>query len=215
MRRGARLLFEYIISNEEKYILLVGEHLTLTVTALVICALVGLVIGGVCYRNSVFNSVSSSMSSALRVVPSIALMLLFMPIMGIGRVPAITALVIIGLPPVLINTALGLQSTDRSLIEAAEACAMSAGRIFFKVRLPLALPMILTGLRLAGLSVASGAILAAYIGAGGLGELILSGMSQYRMDMLFAGAVTTMAISLSIEVFFQLLVTFATRYRKT
>jgi osmoprotectant transport system permease protein len=136
-----------------------------------------------------------------------------MPFMGTGFLPALTALVILGLPPVIINTARALGSIDRGIIEAAEACAMSERRVFWRIRLPLAAPLVITGLRISGLSIAAGAVLAAYIGAGGLGELILSGLSQYRMDILWAGAITTMAISFMTEGFFQLLYIFSTRYR--
>lgn len=206
-------MFQYILSNKTKYMALVGQHLSITLTALLLCCLIGIAISTLCFKNRTFNSLATSLASAVRVVPSIATMLLLMPLMGTGFLPAVTALTILGLPPVIINTALGLESTDRNIIEAAEACAMSEWRIFFGVRLPLALPLIITGLRIAGLSVAAGAILAAYIGAGGLGELILSGLSQFRMDMLLAGAVTTMLISLSVEGFFQCLHGMSTRYR--
>lgn len=208
-------MLEYILNNKAKYSALLWQHLSLTLIALIICAILGIFIGVLCFKNRIFNNIATATASALRVVPSIATMLILMPVMGTGLLPAITALTILGLPPVIINTALGLQSVDRALIEAAEACAMNDARIFRSVRLPLAMPMIITGLRMAGLSVAAGAILAAYIGAGGLGELILSGLSQYRMDMLMAGAVTTMAISLSVEGIFQAFHMMATRYKKT
>jgi hypothetical protein len=93
-----------------------------------------------------------------------------MPAMRTGFLPALTALVILGLPPVIINTTRALGSTDRGIIEAALACAMGERRVFWKIRLPLALPFVITGLRISGLQVAAGAILAAYIGAGGLGR---------------------------------------------
>ena len=193
--------------------MLIGQHLSLTLTALLLCAGVGIFLGVLCFKSRVFNNVATSTASALRVVPSIATMLILMPVMGTGLLPAITALTILGLPPVIINTSLGLHATDPAIVEAALACGMDECRIFWNVRLPLAMPLVITGLRIAGLSVAAGAILAAYIGAGGLGELILSGLSQYRMDMLMAGAVTTMAISLSVEGVFQAFYVMATRYR--
>jgi osmoprotectant transport system permease protein len=204
----------YIIDNRVRYAALMGGHLVLTFTALGFCCLIGVAAGSLCFKNRIANGAVTSAASALRVVPSLAIMLILMPVMGTGFLPALTALTIIGLPPVIINTARSLESTDRGVLEAAEACGMSGRRIFWRIRLPLAMPLIITGLRISGLSVASGAILAAYIGAGGLGELILSGLSQYRMDILFAGAVSTMAISLAIEGFFQILYAMSTRYRK-
>ena len=206
-------MFDYISNNWAKYTTLLTQHLSITLTALSLCVVLGIGLGALCYRSKTFDRVATSVASALRVVPSIATMLILMPLMGTGLLPAIAALTILGLPPVIINTALALQATDESILEAAEACGMDESRIFWGVRLPLALPLIITGLRISGLSVAAGAILAAYIGAGGLGELILSGLSQYRMDMLLAGAVTTMAISLCVEGFFQVFHIVATRHR--
>jgi osmoprotectant transport system permease protein len=207
-------MIEYILNNRLKYTELVEQHLTLTIAALFLCFLIGVAVGALCFKNRTLDSTVTSGVGSLRVVPSIATMLILMPIMGTGFLPALTALVILGLPPVIINTARSLKSTDRAIVEAAMACGMSDSRIFKMIRLPLAMPMIITGLRISGLSISAGAILAAYIGAGGLGELILSGMSQYRMDILLAGAVTTMAISLSLEGFFQILYCFSTKYRK-
>ncbi len=206
-------MLDYILKNKVKYATLVEQHLSLSLTALALCACVGMVLGALCYRSRTFNGIATGVASALRVVPSIATMLILMPWMGTGFLPAVTALTILGLPPVVVNTALALRAIDPLILDAAYACGMDGRRVFFRVRLPLAAPMILTGLRLSALSVAAGAILAAYIGAGGLGELILSGLSQFRTDMLLAGAVTTMAISLSLEGFFQGLYRFFTRHR--
>ena len=206
-------MLDYILSNQAKYTALVLQHLSLTLTALVCCIFLGAAVGVVCFKNSAFNSFATGVSGAMRVVPSIATMLILMPLMGTGFLPAVTALIILGLPPVIINTARALSSIDANLIEAAEACGMSEPRIFRLIRLPLALPLMITGMRISGLTVASGAVLAAYIGAGGLGELILSGLSQYRTDILLAGALSTMLISLSIEGLFQLFYKLSTRYR--
>lgn len=206
-------MLNYIANNWTKYLALIGQHLSLTLSALALSFVVGVSIGALCFRSRTFNLCATGVAGALRVVPSIATMLILMPVMGTGTLPAVTALTILGLPPVVVNTSLGLLSTDAGIVEAAEACGMNARRIFCSIRLPLALPMIVTGLRVAGLSVAAGATLAAYIGAGGLGELILSGLSQFRADMLLAGATATMAISLSIEGLFQLLYAASTRYR--
>lgn len=206
-------MFAYILNNWPKYESLVTRHIFLTSVSLLFCFCLGFALGALCFRNHILGSVVTSAAGALRVVPSLAVMLILIPVLGVGVVPAVTALVILGLPPVLINTASALGSVDKNIIEAAEACAMSERRIFWKIRLPLAMPFIITGVRLAGLSISAGAILAAYIGAGGLGELILSGLSQYRMDILLSGAATTMAISLSIEFAFQALYAMSVRNR--
>lgn len=206
-------MFAYISAHWIKYTTLVGRHILLSATALAVCICVGGPIGALCFRNRWFNTLATNTFGAVRVIPSIVVLLLLMPILGTGFLPAATALVILGLPPVIIGTAVALASIDRDVIEAARSCGMNETRIFREIRLPLAMPMIVTGMRLSGLSIAAGATLAAYIGAGGLGELILSGLSQYRTDILLAGAVSTMTISLAIEALFQILYAMATRHR--
>lgn len=206
-------MFDYISHHWIRYTTLVTQHILLSATALVVCICVGGLVGTLCFRNRWFHVLAMNTSGAVRVIPSLVILLLLMPILGTGFFPAVTALVLLGLPPVIIGTALALDSIDGDVIEAALSCGMNDRRIFREIRLPLAMPMIITGMRLSALSIAAGATLAAYVGAGGLGELILSGLSQYRMDILLAGAVTTMAISLAIEAVFQLLHAMATRHR--
>lgn len=207
--------WQYIQEHWGKYLGLLGRHAQLTLLALGISILLGLGIGVLCYSSDRLAAAANTLVSALRVVPSIALLLLCMPLLGTGLVPALVALTILGLSPVVNSSVTALRGTDPRLLEAAQACGMEDGEIFRKIRWPLALPGIITGCRLAGLSVAAGATLAAYIGAGGLGELVLSGLSQFRYDMIFAGALSMIAVSLCVEGVFQILYHYVSRYRVT
>ena len=213
-RRIPITAWQYITQNQEKYFSLLHQHIIITLVALLICMAVGLLLAGLCYRSALGANMVGGMVSALRVVPSIALLLLCMPVLGTGPPVAIFALTLLGLPAVLNSSITALQSVDPKLIEAAEACGMGRRRLFWKVRWPLALPGMLTGCRMAGLSVAAGATLAAYIGAGGLGELILSGISQYRFDMVFAGGLSMIGVSLCIEGIFQLAHVYIQRHKR-
>ena len=212
---GEFAFWQYIQEHQEKYLGLLLRHVELTLLALCFSILLGVAIGVACYANGRISAAANTLVSGLRVVPSIALLLLCMPILGTGLLPALVALTILGLSPVVSSSIIALGGTDPKLLEAAQACGMEDRQIFRRVRWPLALPGIITGCRLAGLSVAAGATLAAYIGAGGLGELVLSGLSQFRYDMIFAGALSMIAVSLCVEAVFQILYYYVSRYRVT
>lgn len=206
-------MFDYINANKEKYIRLLSEHLNLTIIALMISIAIGLSISFIIYKNRKLSNFITQLTSSVRVVPSIVLMLIFMPTLGTGRLPALLALVIIGLPFIFANTINGLINVDEEVIEAAYSTGMNEKELFYKIRLPLSLPSIITGMRMASLSIAAGAPIAAYIGAGGLGEFILSGISQMRTDIIMTGSITIMLICLALELFFQLIYMRVTRYR--
>ena len=205
--------WQYILDNQQKYIGLVLRHIELTLIALCISIFLGTAIAVACYRNDRAVDIANTVVSAFRVIPSIALLLLCMPIMGTGFLPALFALTILGLSPVVNNGITSLRGLDPAVLEAANACGMEDRQLFWKVRWPLAMPGIITGYRMAGLSISAGATLAAYIGAGGLGELILSGISQFRYDMIFAGALTMILLSLLVEILFQLIYLRVSRFR--
>lgn len=205
--------WQYISENQQKYLGLVLRHLQLTMIALCISIVLGMGIAVLCYRNDRAADAANTMVSAFRVMPSIALLLLCMPILGTGMPAALFALTILGLSPVVNNGITSLRGLDPSVLEAANACGMEDKQLFWKVRWPLAMPGFVTGCRMAGLSISAGATLAAYIGAGGLGELILSGISQFRYDMIIAGALTMILLSLLVEIVFQLVYLRVSRYR--
>lgn len=207
-------MIEYIAAHQEKFARLFLEHARITAYALALCAAIGVPIGALCSRSRRADAIATSLCGAARVVPSIAVMLLMMPLLGTGMPTALAALTIVGLPPIVIDTSIGLRSTNASIIEAAEACGMREIDIFFRVRAPLALPMIVTGLRVSGLSVCAGAVLAAYIGAGGLGELVISGLSQFRYDMMIAGAAASAIMSIAIDIAFHALYRAVSEHRK-
>lgn len=207
-------VLNYIIDNQDKYMKLLTEHLRIIFVALIISFTIGIFIGFLVYNSKWLSSFFTNITSSFRVIPSLVFMLIFMPLLGIGKLPAIIALTLIGLPAILTSTIQGLSETPAELIESAAACAMTKKQIFWKLRLPLALPTIVTGMRISSLSISAGATLTAYIGAGGLGEFILSGLSQYRMDILLSGAITVMIICVLLELFFELIYIAVIKYTK-
>lgn len=196
-------MFEYIKTNQDKYFKLLFEHLSLTLYALLIAIIFGLLIAFLVYKHEKIANLIHNFTTSLRVVPSLVFMLILMPWLGTGRTPALVSLTLIGLPFMLGHTLTGLINIDQDILEGAMASGMNQRLIFLSIRLLLASPSIVTGMRFASLSIAAGAPIAAYIGAGGLGEFILSGMGQFRQDILLTGSISIMVICLILEIFFQ------------
>ncbi len=124
----------------------------------------------------------------IRVIPSLVILALILPILGVGKFPAIIALVILGIPPILINTILAFNEINPLILETSLAIGMDKYQIFFKIKLPLAIPTILTGFKISLVEIIASTVLAAYIGAGGLGNLIIIGLTNFQLDLLFLTA---------------------------
>ena len=135
------------------------------------------------------------LTGALQTVPSLALYGLLLPVLGIGILPAVTALTLYSLTPILRATLVSLREVDPVLIEAARGIGMSRRQILRRVLLPLALPAILSGIRMSTMYIISWATLAAFIGAGGLGDLVLGGIYNYDLRLILAGALPAVLLA--------------------
>lgn len=134
-------------------------------------------------------------TGALQTIPSLALYGLFLPILGIGLLPAVTALFLYSLTPILRATLVSLKEVDPALTEAARGMGMDRGQILRRVLLPLALPGILYGIRMSTMYIISWATLAAFIGAGGLGDLVLGGIYNYDIRLILAGSLPAVLLA--------------------
>ena len=135
------------------------------------------------------------LTGALQTVPSLALYGLLLPVLGIGILPAVTALTLYSLTPILRATLVSLREVDPVLIEAARGIGMSRRQILRRVLLPLAMPGILSGIRMSTMYIISWATLAAFIGAGGLGDLVLGGIYNYDLRLILAGALPAVLLA--------------------
>ena len=135
------------------------------------------------------------LTGALQTVPSLALYGLLLPVLGIGILPAVTALTLYSLTPILRATLVSLREVDPVLIEAARGIGMSRRQILRRVLLPLAMPGILSGVRMSTMYIISWATLAAFIGAGGLGDLVLGGIYNYDLRLILAGALPAVLLA--------------------
>lgn len=131
-----------------------------------------------------------------------------------GRLPALIALVILGIPPILLNTIVGFASVSENLLETALGLGMTRSQLLMKVQFPLALPHILNGIKLALVEIIASATLATYIGAGGLGTLIFTGLGLYRYDLLLIGGGSVAILSFLSMIIFDLSIKGVEHYEK-
>ena len=165
------------------------EHLYISFAALLLGILVAVPIGVILPRFTKAATVVIGITSALQTVPSLALLALMIPILGVGKVPAIVALFIYSLLPILRNTYIGMKKVDWNYRDVAKGMGMTNLQSIISVELPLAIPTIMAGIRLSAVYVLAWATLASYIGAGGLGDLIFSGLNNYQPPLIFAGTI--------------------------
>jgi osmoprotectant transport system permease protein len=189
----------YFSSNLHRFLAAIGEHFLLSGGALFIATVAGVALGVLCTRGKTINMIITGVFSAARIIPSLAILFLCLPIMGTGFKPSIAALTFLALPPILINTAVSIASVPAATLEAAKAMGMTALQIFFKVKAPLALPLGLTGFKTAAVEVVASATLAAYIGGGGLGVIIFTGLGLMRTELLVIGGASVAALSIGID----------------
>ncbi|GER92021.1 choline ABC transporter permease [Dictyobacter vulcani] len=180
----------------------IGPHLYMTGVALLLGMAIALPLGILLSRFPRFSVPVITTVSVFQTIPSLVFFALVIPYFGIGTQPAIAVLVLYSLLPILRNTYIGLRSVDAALIDAARGQGMTSWQILTMVELPLAAPIIVTGIRLSATYLVSWATLAALIGAGGLGTLIFAGISSYDTNMLLAGAIPAAVLALLIGLIF-------------
>jgi osmoprotectant transport system permease protein len=137
-----------------------------------------------------------------RTLPSLAILALVMPILGTGFAPSLFALTLLALPPILINTCIAIRQVDPDIVDAARGMGMARREIVRGVELPIAMPVIFAGIRTSAVQVVSGAVLAAYIGGGGLGDFITAGIAMMAVPQLLVGAIPATLLSIGTDQLF-------------
>ena len=187
---------EYFTQYGGEYIRLVIEHLQISLLAIIVSIIMGIVLGIVATRFNKIEKPLLFLASHLRIIPSLAVLIFLVPYLGTGLMPTLVALVLLGIPPVLLNTIKGINNVPEYVVEAALGMGYDKRTLFRKIVFPLALPVIFNGIQITTTEVIASTTLAAYIGAGGLGELIMSGVGLMRFDYLWIGGLSVSAISL-------------------
>lgn len=189
-------IIHYFQTSSSEYWTYVGQHLLISFTALIIALIIALPAGYWGSRNRVIAAFCQTFSQLLRIIPSLALLFILVPLMGTGILPALIALVVLALPPLIVNTILGFNEVSPILKDVGLSLGMTQMQLLKQVLLPLALPYILNGIKLALVEIIASATLATYIGAGGLGTLIFTGLGLYKMQYVIIGAVSVAILSL-------------------
>lgn len=172
------------------------EQLYISLISLGLGIIVAVPLGLVLTRFPRTAKVTISICSMLQTVSSLALLALMIPIFGIGKFPAIVALFIYSLLPILRNTCIGIEGVDPTLIDSAKGMGMTSWQIMIKVSLPQALPVIMAGIRLSAVYLIAWATLASYIGAGGLGDFIFNGLNLYQPELIIGGTIPVSLLAL-------------------
>ncbi len=188
--------FDYLINRRDRVWALALEHLTLAGSAVLIALLLAVPLGVLAARNQRISTPLLSILGAIYTIPSLAFLALLIPSLGIGRRPAIVVLAAYAQIFLVRNIATGLRGVSPATLEAATGLGMTRWQQFIRVRWPLALPVIIAGLRTAAVTTISLATVAAWIGAGGLGTLLFEGITRNAPSRILAGAIAITALAL-------------------
>ena len=189
-------ILSYFQSNGSDYLNLLLGHIGISLDSVLLAIAIAIPLGVLIYRYPIGKAIAERFFGLLRIVPSLAILIILIPIMGTGVKPSVVALTILAIPPILMNTVQAFLSLPASTVEAAVGMGMNAGQIFFEVKLPLAFPLMYAGIRTAAIEVIASATLASYIGAGGLGDIIFTGLALLRYSLLIIGGVSVAILSL-------------------
>ena len=185
-----------------------NDYLGHTITYLKICGVtialaivIGVVLAALVSRNALLAFLAVNLSGLMRAIPIIAVLIAFVPIFGIGFTPTVIALVVLGIPPILLNTYTGIRGVDPAMIEAAKGMGMTTWQIATRIQAPIVTPLIAAGIRTSAVQIIATATLAAFIGAGGFGDYIVDGINVFNYTELIVGAISVAILAMLVEVF--------------
>lgn len=192
-------VLEFYRERSEQVMDLTWNHVELSLLALGLATLIFVPLGIIFSRWTRGGSSVVGAIASIRVIPSLALIFLFYPLLGFGYQPALAALTILAGPPLILNTYAGMRQVDAAVLEAARGVGMNPAQVFVRVHFPLALPVIVAGMRSASVEIFASATLASFIGVRTLGQYIITGISLLDTTYLLAGGILIVALVLSAE----------------
>jgi osmoprotectant transport system permease protein len=199
-------LLDFLVRRWPQLLELAVEHLLLVLTAIVLATLIGVTLGVLVYRSPALSSLATAVTATILTVPSLALFALMVVWVGLGDRSAIIALTAYALLPIVRNTITGLQGVDPAVNESAKGMGLNARARLLRIDLPLAWPVILAGVRVATMLIVSIAAIAAYIGAGGLGNWIFDGLARrgsvVAMPLIISGTLGVVAVAFLLDAFY-------------
>jgi len=191
----------FILDPNNDYLGHTIDYLKICGFSILVAIIIGVTLGALVSRNAFLAFLALNASGLLRAIPIIAVLILFVPIFGIGLLPASIALIVIGIPPILLNTYTGIRGIDPAMIEAAKGMGMTTLQIATRIQAPLVTPLVAAGIRTSAVQIIATATLAAFIGAGGYGDYIVDGFNVFNYTELIVGAVSVAILAMLVEVF--------------
>src|SRR5579859_6775927 len=196
----------FILDPNNDYLGHTIEYLKLCGVAIAVATVIGVVLGALVSRNAFLAFLAINLSGLMRAIPIIAaLFIIFAIVKQLGFLPAIIALIVLGIPPILINTYTGIRGIDPAAIDAAKGMGMTSWQIATRIQAPLVTPLVAAGIRTSAVQIVATATLAAFIGAEGYGDYIVDGFNVFNNTELVVGAVSVAILAVLVEVFMSLL----------
>ncbi|WP_087972077.1 ABC transporter permease [Oceanobacillus rekensis] len=189
-------MMEFFASHGNELLIKTWEHLYISLAAILLGIIVAVPLGIFLSRVPKFADRFISLIGVLQTIPSLAILAFFIPILGVGKIPAIAALFFYSLLPILRNTYIGVRDVDNGVVEAGKGMGMNNWQSIMKMELPLSLPVIMAGIRLSTVYLIGWATLAAFIGGGGLGDFIFDGLNLYQPSLILAGTIPATILAL-------------------
>ncbi|HML47410.1 MAG TPA: ABC transporter permease [Clostridia bacterium] len=189
-------LWAFILKNQSELLRSLGRHLELVGLSVLAGMMISIPLGIFLTRHRKLSGPALAFAGMIQTIPGLVMLGFALLLLGIGKTPALTVLALYAILPILRNTYTGIVQVDKNCIDAARGIGMARRQILFQVELPLALPSIVSGIRISTVFIMSWAALAALIGGGGLGDLIWTGLSTYNTQYILAGAIPSGILAL-------------------
>jgi osmoprotectant transport system permease protein len=194
--------WQFIVAHPDRFLGALLTHVALSAAALGLATAIALPAGVWLASTRRAASIAIATANVGRTLPSLAVLALVMPLLGTGFLPSLFALTLLALPPILLNSYTAIRQVEPEIVDAARGMGMTRREIVRKVELPIATPVIFAGIRTAAVQVVSGAVLAAYIGGGGLGDFITAGIAMMALPQLLVGAIPATLLALGADQLF-------------
>lgn len=191
--------FEYVVARHEKIISLFLEHTKITFEALLFAILIGVPIGILISTNKKLSKAVLAVINAIQAVPSLALLGFLIPLVGVSEKTAIILVVMYAILPIVKNTFVGLVNIAPETLEVASGLGLTKWQVLFRVQIPMAMPVIMAGIRISAVNSVGLVTIASYAGGKGLGFLVYSGINTVDINMILAGAIPAALLALAMD----------------
>lgn len=192
-------IVQFLQTNGDELLYKTYEHITISLIAVILGVLVAVPLGVVLTRMKKGAGTIIGIANIIQTLPSLAILAFFIPLLGVGKVPAIVALFFYSVLPILRNTYTGIRGVNKNLLESGKGIGMTPAEQVRLVELPLAAPVIMVGIRTSTIYLIGWATLASFIGGGGLGDYIFIGLNLYQPEYIIGGAVPVTILAIVID----------------